>query len=589
MMAGGWLRGGVLALLAALLPGGARCQSVGTPAEPQYLMFQLFTAGPGFSTVPDRHLIDALPPADMLERQSAEILAAVGKRGDAGHRLGVMVGPLALDYTDAQTRTLIQRVFAIATKYRIAIGLHIDDAKFWGRRRELWSNPANVEWLDWQGTPNSGQSLNWGGGAWRLAPQACFNSPAMLSEARRLAGTVIGPAIAEGIAKLRQTGDEALFAGVIVGWETAIGQDFATRRNLGYCALTNLGFSEHKPPPDPDAALEGVVQGWIAAWSDALAHAGVPATRIYAHIAFKSKQQFDAEQDGSKASYAQAVMYTPPAVAFGDGHRPGFSTYPEAGMFAEIYAALGAHGHPPWGSAEGANVDMQSGPASVAPSGMESYLAHMFNHGASLANVFGWGVGTDNPFRRSAEAAESIAAYQGFLRGDRLQETPVVAPHAPLQDRMHALPDRIGALSLRRRRCGGDPARAAAAAGGPAGRAPGCDGAGAGCHHGGHRRAADAGALRPAGRLRDRRAAAADACLAATDRCVPAAWRRHRAGAAPRREHPAAYRRRRAGARLHRAAGAATDPAIALSGVRRGLRQAGAATRTRTWPTAQPR
>ncbi len=149
----------------------------------------------------------------------------MGARGDGLHRLGVIVGPLALDYTDAQIRTLIERTFAIASKYKIAVGLHIDDSKFWMNRRDLWSDPANVEWLDWKGTPNTGQYLNWGQ-PWRVAPQACFNSQAMLNEARRLAGEVIGPAIAGQVAKLRETGDEALFAGVIVGWETGIGQDF---------------------------------------------------------------------------------------------------------------------------------------------------------------------------------------------------------------------------------------------------------------------------------------------------------------------------------------------------------------------------
>ena len=152
----------------------------------------------------------------------------------------------------SQLRTLVQRTFAVASKYKIAVGLHIDDSKFWMNRRDLWVDHANVEWLDWSGTPNTGQYLDWGGGPWKLAPQACLNSPAMVKEARRVAGSVIGPAIAEGLANLRSTGDEALFAGVIVGWETQLGRDFDTGRDLGYCALTNLGFSANSPPTDID-------------------------------------------------------------------------------------------------------------------------------------------------------------------------------------------------------------------------------------------------------------------------------------------------------------------------------------------------
>jgi hypothetical protein len=219
-----------------------RTQSL-TTNDPQYLTFQIFTASPGFTTEAGKHVLSRLPNSTFFDDEAKQILDAVGERGDERHRLGIIVGPLALDHTDAQLRTLVRRTFAVASKYKIAVGLHIDDSKFWMNRRDLWTDHANVEWLDWSGTPNTGQYLNWGGGPWKLAPQACLNSPAMVKEARRLAGGVIGPAIAEGLANLRLTGDEALFAGVIVGWETAIGRDFDTGRDLGYCALTNLGFT----------------------------------------------------------------------------------------------------------------------------------------------------------------------------------------------------------------------------------------------------------------------------------------------------------------------------------------------------------
>ncbi len=364
-----------------------------------------------------------------------------------------MVGPLALDYTDAQLRTLIERTFAVASKHKIAVGLHLDDSKFWMNRRDLWSDPANVEWLDWRGTPNTGQYLNWGR-PWRLAPQACFNSPAMLNEARRLAGEVIGPAIAEQVAKLRETADEALFAGIIVGWETAIGRDFESRLDLGYCALTNLGFSENAPPRDPDRKLESVVQTWIGTWSKSLTGAGVPSDKIYSHIAFASQKQFNKGPDGR--SYSRSVMYTPPAVAFGETHRPAFTTYPDADILGEIYTALTAHGNPPWGSAEGTNVDIQAGPPRIPDEGMQDYLARMFNHGATMTNVFGWGIGNkENLFRRATEGDEAAAAYRKFLRGARLDEVALAQSYrrnSVLQSLMRALPGRIESY----RRAGGD-------------------------------------------------------------------------------------------------------------------------------------
>ncbi|MGQ0445921.1 MAG: hypothetical protein ACT4O2_12555 [Beijerinckiaceae bacterium] len=419
-------------------------------------MFQIFTAGPGFTTESAKQAISELPEATFLDVEAKNILEFVGERGDELHRLGVMVGPLALDYTDAQLRALIERTFAVASKHKIAVGLHIDDAKFWMNRRDLWSDPANVEWLDWYGTPNTGQYLNWGR-PWRLAPQACFNSKAMLNEVRRLAGEVIGPAIAERVAMLRETGDEALFAGVIVGWETAIGHDFESHQDLGYCALSNLGFSEEAPPRDRDRALESVVQNWIATWSRGLAGAGVPGGKIYSHIAIKSKKRFDEAQHSDGRSYSQTVGYTPPSVAFGESYRPGFSTYPDADILGEIYDALRTHGNPPWGSAEGTNVDIQAGQPRIPDEGMQDYLARMFNHGATMTNVFGWNIGDKgNLFRRAVESDEAVAAYRKFLRGARLDEAPLAqsyrARDTELQSRMRALPGRIENY----RRAGGD-------------------------------------------------------------------------------------------------------------------------------------
>ena len=447
----------VAVALLAIVTARNGCAQALNPPEPQYLMFQLFTAGPGFTTETGRNAISKLPPPGFLDGESKKLVDFIGDRGDELHRLGVMVGPLALDYTDDQLRALIEQTFALAAKYQIAVGLHIDDSKFWMNRRDLWSNPANVEWLDWKGTPNTGQYVNWGE-PWRLAPQACFNSPGMLNEARRLAREVIGKTIAEQLDKLRAAGNEPLFAGVIVGWETAIGRDFATKRDLGYCALTNRGFSEHNPPADPDREIEAAVQGWIAAWSQGLADAGVPSGRIYSHIAFNSRRQFDNSRGSDSQTYSGSVMHSPPEVAFGDSHRPGFSTYPDADILDDIYGALETHGKPPWASAEGTNVDIHAGPPRIPDEGMEDYLARMFNHGAVLTNVFGWNIGDrENIFRRATESEEALGAYRKFLRGARLNEKPLAQSYhrepSALQKRVGALPGLID----RYIKTGGDP------------------------------------------------------------------------------------------------------------------------------------
>jgi hypothetical protein len=430
-------------LISSTNTGGAQSPS---SSGQQYLTFQIFTAGPGMTTEPGKHVFSQLPNPTFFEDEARQLLDAIGERGDGRHRLGIMVGPLTLDHTDAQLRTLVQQTFAVASKYKIAVGLHIDDSKFWMNRRDLWIDHANVEWLDWSGTPNTGQYLDWGGGPWKLAPQACLNSPTMVKVARRLAGSVIGPAIAEGLANLRSTGDEALFAGVIVGWETQLGRDFDTGRDLGYCALTNLGFTANSPPSDVDGALESVVQNWIETWSSSLAAAGVPSDRIYSHIAFVPK--FDDAHGSASGSYARSVLYTPPQVAFGETHHAGFSTYPDGERFRQIYQAVTSHGNPHWASSEGANVDIGISPYAIPEQTMENYLARMFNHGAMLTNVFGWDIGDSAfVFRRAAENPAAIEAYRKFLRGESLDESPLdqssSSQVSQLRKFVKTLPDRI--------------------------------------------------------------------------------------------------------------------------------------------------
>jgi len=433
---------------AVLVISGTNAGSAQSPTsnDSQYLTFQIFSAGPGMTTEPGKHVFSQLPNPTFFEDEARQLLDAIGERGDERHRLGIMVGPLTLDHTDVQLRTLVQRTFAVASKYKIAVGLHIDDSKFWMNRRDLWADHANVEWLDWSGTPNTGQYLDWGGGPWKLAPQACLNSPAMVKEARRVAGSVIGPAIAEGLANLRSTGDEALFAGVIVGWETQLGRDFDTGRDLGYCALTNLGFNANSPPSDIDGALESVVQNWIETWSSSLVDAGVPSDRIYSHIAFVPK--FDDPHRSGSGSYARSVLYTPPQVAFGETHRAGFSTYPDGDRFRQIYEAVTSHGNPHWASSEGANVDISISPYTIPEQTMENYLARMFNHGATLTNVFGWDIGDSAfVFRRAAENPAAIEAYRKFLRGESLDESPLDQSTSRevsrLRSFVNTLPDRI--------------------------------------------------------------------------------------------------------------------------------------------------
>jgi hypothetical protein len=50
---------------------------------------------------------------------------------------------------------------------------------------------------------------------------------------------------------------------------------------------------------------------------------------------------------------------------------------------------------------------------------MRPSLAQSFNRGATLVNVFGWGIGgtvvTDSPYRVMTEAPDSVSAYRKML------------------------------------------------------------------------------------------------------------------------------------------------------------------------------
>ena len=69
----------------------------------------------------------------------------------------------------------------------------------------------------------------------------------------------------------------------------------------------------------------------------------------------------------------------------------------------------------------------------------------MFNHGATLVNIFSWGVGgeanKDMDFRVMTEGEEALRAYRKFLRNQPLAE--VVSPVSSYLERLPAKIHRI--------------------------------------------------------------------------------------------------------------------------------------------------
>ncbi len=428
---GAFMMVGIVGLLCGF-PGFTKSQQTSVT---RYLAFQMFMDMPPPSAPIGESGIRPLSPPitrDAMSQFVRRLVEQIGTTGDAETKLAFIIGPLAFDYTDTQLRQMIADAFEIALEQEIAVGFHIDDSMFWARRADLWEDPSNVEWLDWEGTPNTGRTIVWSPEPTRLAPQMCFNSPAIQAAVRHLSD-VIGSAVSDGIATLEAQGRPDMLAGVIVGWESMIGRDFETNQYLGYCGLTNLGFSREQPPQDLDGERERVVQAFIELWAGGIAEAGVDPGKIYSHTAVIPEQSYATMRanmpEGSELTYSQINQFAPPSVSFGEHYNPGFSTYPQEGLMEQLYAELESHDSLAWASAEGANI----APDTLTSGGsMETYLAWMFNHGAALVNIFGWGVGSEtNLFRLAAEAPEALAAYRKFLAGGTLVEGEYVFPDLP--------------------------------------------------------------------------------------------------------------------------------------------------------------
>ena len=397
---------------------------------PRYLAFQIFTWGPDPRMAGFRIEGTTLPKRQALVPYIQDIKTRIGAVGDGRNHLGFVLGPIScFDQSDADVTQFIKLGFDLALETNVAVGFKIDDSMFWANRKDLWSDPKNVEASDWKGTPSNGRRLDWGTTPTEAPPQMCFNSPMIQKEVQHRSA-ILGKAIHAGIERLKSRHRPELFVGITAGWETMIGQDFATGKYLGYRALMNRGFSSQHLPKNKDVELASVVKEFIDLWSKGFAEAGVPVEKIYSHTAFLSHRVFNLSDHGSQ-SYHQYNHFAPPSVAFGDDHQPGFSTYPQPGLFDEIYGELAKHRQRGWSSSEGTNLQLGAGPGHSGMN-METYLAKMFNHGATLVDIFSWGIGGEanrnNEFRQVTESDEALNAYRKFLTGGLLTESNTDAP-----------------------------------------------------------------------------------------------------------------------------------------------------------------
>ncbi|MGO8751164.1 MAG: family 14 glycosylhydrolase [Thermoguttaceae bacterium] len=366
--------------------------------------------------------------------KAGELAERVGMKGDGKTRLLGFGLPIETYEFEAHLPSLIRSAFAAAREHDMAVMLHFDFHTRWKSRPDLWNwfdpdkpgynpnNKYNVEWHGWDGPPSKARYLNWGV-LERLPPNMCFTSKRIRAEITRIVSRVIGPVLREEIAKLKAEGKEALFVGVLVGSEPGIDdyskpnpecakmmkEDGVPAGPLGYRALLDRGFSADNPPHDFRKALAKIVQETIAFWCGQFVDAGIPAEKLYPHVAAPAPIE---------------GMNAPIWTAFNKFSRPGWTTYAVGALgesFQPIYDELEKHGNPAWAGVE-ANAGV---PGSAVD--WETYLGWHYNHGCVLVGVNTGATGQDLPKRlwQSAFGKEAIAAYHKFLTGQPLVEKPI--------------------------------------------------------------------------------------------------------------------------------------------------------------------
>ncbi|HKV40561.1 MAG TPA: hypothetical protein VJX67_15215, partial [Blastocatellia bacterium] len=365
-----------------------------TSPATQYLFFQIFTYP----------LLPAAYTPGQIDPVAQSIVNAVGMTGDKHRKLGLTVGPLTLDDSNAGLIQIIDDSFAVAEKYNVAIMFHLDDSMFWLNRPDLWSQHQNVEWTSWSGAEAGPRMLPWYTGP--LAPQMCYNSSGIKDVISTLVGQIIGPEIQKNLAQLKAHGKSNLFAGIITGWETMLPD---TNPPAGYNALTNLGYSAANPPADMDTARVGVVHDFIQFWDQQFVAAGIDPGKLHTHLA--------------TFPLGAANSHAPLVAAFNPFSHAGFTAYGSSGeSFPQIYEAVAAENANQWGVSEGSNIYPPSalpGHSGLPDLPMDQYLAQAYNHGATYVNLLGWQA-TGTAFYIVLTDPAAIRAYRRFLKGKRL-------------------------------------------------------------------------------------------------------------------------------------------------------------------------
>lgn len=372
----------------------------------------------------------------IIDGDVAAVIERIGVVGDGKSRqLGflLMIPPWMLELgRPGKMEQVIQEGFRVARNRNVAVYFSIESHYSWDYRPDLWNwfdpqktgynsaNKNNVEWIDWEGTPAKARYLDYGVPERLVGPHMCYNSQKIKSEIFRLVSRIIAPAVKSGMDDLKKEGKGHLFAGITVTSEPSLDnyegiekfspgiaklmeQNGDPKVRLGYCALTNAGYSKTNPPNDFPQALAKINQEFTQYWAKQFVDAGIPSSYLYTHVAA------GADLPGSPAlKFTNAPIWT----AFNGYSRPGWTTYPVGPLeknFDALYGELAKNGNPPWGGTE-ANPF-----GGVSP---ETYLSWHFDYGAALV-VMNSGASGElaDELNEAMWSKKAIAAYRKFLSG----------------------------------------------------------------------------------------------------------------------------------------------------------------------------
>ncbi len=420
----------ILAVLGSLVEVAP---SYGASGGTQYLIMQSFwgaNIGPQSGLSSDGSGMSAPSPWNQSQFRSAledyvtktqKLIGTSGLTPAPNRMYGFGIGPLTLEQTDPDLINSIQTAFDVAIERNVAVVIHFDVTHYWKFARlsngTLLSagrgEQDNRAWKDWNGVIADKDPWD---GVPALLPSMCFECQQVKALVDYKAGSVIGPAIKNGLDRLHAANKDALFAGVVIGWEADSGNS-----SLDYHSLTLKGFSRSNPPADIPHAGQQVLHDYLLRWTKTIALNGIPKEKIYTHIA---------GSNGPDSLWS----------AFNDYANGGFSIYVDATgeqPFADIWAEAGKHSGS-WGIGEGTNVSLNpsmtaAGALSVTglrtPITWDTYLGKVFGHGGNLACIVAAFVNADG-FSKATESSQAVTAYQTFLKGQTLQMS---APQALTQ------------------------------------------------------------------------------------------------------------------------------------------------------------